>query len=352
MKSVSLKQILFSYILASGCLSVFLLPGVVSSFSGTFSVLVPLISAFFSLGFAFVLFKYAEEYGSLSSFLKHRFNEKAERTARAVLSVWLLFIAEIYTLAFSQRLTSTSFGYIPQKLVVFILILSASLFVFSSFKAVFRSVEIVFIVMCLVFACVFVLSLGSAEIKEILPVKYNSFTALIRSFLFPLGLNGFLVLLFFDAEIKKGDKKSIFAAVISSNALMTLVSAFILCVFGPGLSRKLSFPFFALIGSSDSNMNTEHFESLFSGIWIIISLSFLTVILKLATENFSLSFSRKRVGKEALVIASLLFVLLFSELLPDSKELSRFILGTLMPLGNLIITVIPFSILTLTKRRI
>ena len=351
MKSVSLKQILFSYLLANGCFSVFLLPGAVSSLSGAFSVFVPLISVLFSIAFAFAIFKIAEEYGSISLFFKIKFSEKSERTARAVISLWLLFIAVFYILAFSQRLSSTSFGYIPKKLIILVIVLSASLFVFSSFKAIFRSVEIVFLIMCVVFLLVFLLSIGSADIKEILPVKYNSFTSLLTSFLFPLGTNGFLAMLLFDSEIKKSNKKKLFGSVIFSNIIMSLVIAFTLCVFGLDFSKRLSFPFFALIKSADSNMNAEHFESLFSGIWIIISLCLLTLILKLGADNFSQAFERKKVSGEVFVIVSILSVLALSVFLPDSKELSRFVLGAIMPLGNLIIT-IALCILTLTKRRI
>ena len=350
MKGASLRQIFFTYLLGVGCFSAFLLPSAVSKYAGQAAILVPLFSALFSLGVAALLRLILLRYGSVAAFVKTLCGKTGEKIVRVLFALWGVFLCAFYAVAFFERLASTAFSYLSFGLGIVILYLAAGLFLFVSFRTVGRTVQIVFFLMLACFALLAAFAAGSIELKELLPVKPTSFTGTLRAFLFPMGLPGLLLFLFYDYEGEIGKKRAFYPPVIAGNCILFGVVFFTQCVFGLRFAEKLSYPFFALIKSTDSLMNAEHFESLLSGAWIVMSLCFFAVLLKLSAEGIAVTLCKKETGQPVVMLAVAGAALLLSLCIGDRRFAVEYALGTVMPLGNLLLGILLPCILSLTNK--
>ena len=354
MPKATFRQTAFMYCIGTACFAVFLLPGAVSRYAGKVAVVIPLLSIVFTAGIAYVLFRAVAQFGSLRRLVCARLGEGAARAGAVLLWLWLSAIAVFYLCAFYERLSSTAFGYLPRFVCISAAALCAALFTLAPPRAAGRSAAIIFILMLICLALLLLFCAEGVSLKRLLPVKAESFTGVLCAFLFPVGSTGLLCFLLYDFEGKNGSLRAYEACAVGSNVFMSAVLLMVQSVFGTALSEKLSYPFFALIRSTDSLVKLEHFESLISGVWIVMSLGFFVLLVRVLTAAFCGSLPQRGFVKRAKPLLSLLpiaAVLLFALFLPVNRYGSEWVLGTLMPAGNLLLGVVPVCILTLTNRR-
>ena len=342
MQEAKFRQIAFIYLIGVSCFSAFLLPGAVSVYADTAAVLVPLLSVGISLLFSYILYRNVKRYGSLRRMIALKCGEKFVKVFTFILLLWLCFIAVFYVCALYHRLASTAFGYIPRVVCIAALLLCACLFAFTPAKAIARSGSIVFIIMLFSLFLLLLFCAAGMDVKSLLPVKVNSFTLFLRAFLFPIGCNGLLCFLLFDYEGEVPRLSAFQITVFAGAALISLFLFLIQGVFGAAFSEHLSYPFFALIKSTDSLIKLEHFESLMSGVWIVMSFCFLLALFSMIGTAFKNTVHFK--NPKLQLLSGLIpygVVAVAALLIPDSRFLSEFALGTLMPLGNILLGIIP-----------
>ena len=190
--------------------------------------------------------------------------------------------------------------------------------------------------------------------KALLPFQSKGALSFLRSLLFPAGLSGLAGLLLYDTDAAVNKPRAAILPFAAANAVMLLILFLTQTVFGEPLSARLAYPFFALIKSTDSFSNFEHFESLVSGIWIIMSLCFFAVLLKMAGELFlslvSCARQKREWGRLLPGAAVLALVLLFNT--NGQRALNAAMLGTVLPAGLLVLLVLfPAAALLLKPKK-
>ena len=354
MQQIKFRQVAFIYCIGTFCFSAFLLPQAVSIYAGNAALLVPLFSIGFSLLFAYILYTAVRQYGSLKHMVALHFGKKGVKVCAFILLIWLAFLAVFYLGAFYDRLACTAFSFVPRTVCIGAAVLCALLFAFSHFRVIARSMAVVFIIMLCTVALLVAFCAQGVKPQLLLPVKVNSFTLFLRAFLFPVGNAGLLTFFLFFFELPDGKLLSFGASLAGGNLIMGAVIFLTQAVFGRMLSENLSYPFFALIKSTDSLVKLEHLESLISGIWIIMSLSFFIALLRVCVCALrALTCDMVVPRRFPLLVLALFFgVFLVSAVLPQNRFLSEFVLSTVMPLGNILLGIVPICILTLTNKKL
>ena len=352
MKNIKFRQIAFIYLIGVSCFAAFLLPDAVSIYAGKASVWVPLLSLAISLLFAYILYRNIRQFGSLSAMIRAKFGEKGVKVSAFILLLWLGFIASFYICAFYYRLASTAFGYVPRLVCIASVVLCAALFAFSGSKTVARSGSIVFIMMVLSFVSIILLSASEVDVTAMLPVKVESFTLFFRAFLFPLGNAGLFCLLLFFYEGETPRLSALNITFLGAAGILSLVLFLIHGVFGVAFAHHLSFPFFALIKSTDSLIKLEHLESLMSGVWIVMSLCFLLALFRMMVTAWG-KVVRFRQPELSLLLRLVPYGVVFivAVLLPNNRFLCEAVLGTVVPLGNILLGILPVCVVYLTNAR-
>lgn len=351
MAHVSFRQVVFIYLTGVCCFSSFVLPDAVSTYAGKSALFVPFLGALISLPYVYALFRIVKKHGSVSNALHAKWGQKGVKLFAAVSVLWLCLIAVFYLNALYHRLASTAFSYLPRAVCLVAIVLCAALFVSVPHAVIGRSGAIVFIIMALSLAALCVFSIRGVEVKELLPVKYNTFTLFVRALLFPTGISGMLTLLLFEYDAALPGFGSWRRLIFCACGLMAGIIFFTQTVFGVAFSQTLSYPFFALIKSTDSLLQPEHFESLVSGVWIVISVSFFIFLVHLIGVFLNRCFTP--VGKTAGFIVALapsVVILALALAVPENRFLCERVIGSVMPAGNIVLGMVPVCILTLTNR--
>ena len=350
MNDIKFRQIAFIYLIGVSSFAAFLLPDAVSVYAGKASVWIPLLSLALSFLLAYILHRNMKQYGSLRAAVRSRFGEKGVKVFAFILLLWFGLIACFYVCAFYQRLASTTFGYVPRLVCIISVVLCAGLFAFSPFKTVARSGSVVFIIMLLSLFLLILFSASGVEVTSLLPVKAKSFTLFLRAFLLPLGNTGLLCLLLFFYEGQTPKLSALNLTLFGAAGVLSLFLFLIHTVFGTAFAEQLSFPFFALIKSTDSLIKLEHFESFMSGVWIVMSLCFLLALFCMMLTAWQ-KVTCFRAPKWALPARLIPYgaVLLAAILVPNNRFLCAFILGTAVPLGNIILGILPVCALSILK---
>ena len=342
----------FIYCIGTSCFAAFLLPGAVSRYAGTAAVLVPLAAVPVAALLAFVLFRAAARYGSLRAMVNTLWGARAASIGAAVVCLWLCAVMAVYLQAFYSRLASTAFSYLPRLICLGAAALCAGLAALSPQRAVSRSAAVIFILLVLTLAALFAFSAEGVHITNFLPVKAKNFTGLLRAFLFPVGSAGLLCFLLYDYEGEPGSLRGYEVCLIAGNAVMSAVIFAVQGVFGAALSEAIAYPFFALIKSTDSLIRLEHFESLISGIWIVMSLGFLMMVLSRASGLFCSLFPAAGANvKPLLRLLPVTAVFVAALLLPADRLWSETLLGTWMPIGNILLGILPVCVLGIVDKR-
>ncbi|MBE6818992.1 MAG: hypothetical protein E7517_07555 [Ruminococcaceae bacterium] len=351
MQKTTFRQIAFTYCIGTSCFAAFLLPGAVSRYAGTAAVLVPLAAAPFAALLAFMLFRVALRYGSLRAMVRALWGARAARIGAGVVCLWLCAVMAVYLQAFYSRLASTAFSYLPRFVCLSAAALCAGLAVLSPRRAAGRSAAVIFIVLVLTMAALFAFSAEGVHITNFLPVKVSGFTRFLRAFLFPVGSAGLLCFLLYDYEGEAGSLCAYETCLLAGNAVMSAVIFAVQGVFGTALGETIAYPFFALIKSTDSMVKLEHFESLISGIWIVMSLGFFMMVLGRASVLLcSLFPALKPTAKPVVRLLPVGAVFAVALLLPAERFWSEAVLGTWMPLGNILLGILPVSILVILDK--
>ena len=352
-KPQTFRHIAFSYIIGVSCFAAFLLPGAVSRYAFKITILVPLLSAVLSLAPAYVLYRAVGRYGNLRALVQQRLGKSAAQWGGAALSLWLGAIAGFYLLAMYDRLASTAFAYLPRFVCLGAAGICAALFALCGKQVMGRSASIIFIILMLSFIVLFFLCAGGIVWKGLLPLQYRSLPLSVRALLFPLGMVGLLCFLLYDYEGEPFRLRAIGACTVAGNVIISGILLLIQGVFGIAFGEKIAYPFFALIKSTRSLIRLEHFESLISGIWIVMSLGFFVILVHTMVSALRVSFPRLAArGEGALLLLPVAAVVAAALLLPDSRALCTAALGSVMPAGNLLLGTVPICILSLTNKKI
>lgn len=351
MKKASTLQISFIYLISAACYSAYLLPSAVSNYAGKFSFIVSLILIPLAFLFAKVLNYVIEKYGSFKKMVSYHFGTRASNAIGFIILIWLCAFCVFYTAAFYDRLSSTAFSYIPRWVCISALVLVSALFCLDNKKSIGRSGEVIFIILAVTVAVLLLFSAKGIKIETLLPVNHDGFTRLLRSFLFPMGLMGFVFFFTYFFEGKKSKKNYFSFALIGGNVLLSVFIIVIESVFGSELSAKISYPFFALIKSTDTLIKLEHFESLISGVWIVISICFFICVLSVISDAVEDIFKLKEKNRTELIkLLPPALILLISLLIPENRFFNEYVLSVVFPLGNTLLGIILPCMFLLTKR--
>ncbi|MBR2591060.1 MAG: GerAB/ArcD/ProY family transporter [Clostridia bacterium] len=351
MEQTKFRQTAYIYLIGVCCFSAFLLPGAVSGFADKTAVFVPLLGSGISVIYARFLYRLLRRHGSLRRMVACRRGERGVKIADFTIALWLFGIAVFYINAFYDRLASTAFGYMPRWVVVCAAVLSAALFASAAPKTVARSGSIIFFILLATLVLLFAFSAKGVDIQSLLPVKYKNFTFFVRALLFPVGVSGLLSFFAYHFEAPPLRFRALVGCQMAAGGFMSAIILFTQGVFGTAFAGKLSYPFFALIKSTDALIRLEHFESLISGIWIVMSLGFFIALLSVIITIW-----RRRLCKctpavkDVFTLLPHALLLLCALLLPENRFFNEFVLGTLMPIGNIALGIVPVCILSLTNK--
>ena len=349
MKTVPFRQKAFAYLLGVGSFSAFLLPGTVSKKAGSAALAAPIAAGVVSVACSFLFYHILSRYGSLRRFAAVKISERAAKAAGILAALWIAGICVFYACAFYDRLASTAFSHISKPLCTALLFLCAALFALRPARVLYSGAQLAFGVMVLSLLSLLVFSFGGISLKELLPVKHNALTSVLPAFLFPLAspaLLGFL--LFYDEGEAPAalSLRAVRACLLAGNGLMFFVIFLCFAVFGESFAERLAYPFFALIKSAHSLLSAEPLESLVSGIWILISVSFFMLMVHFIAQAIRRECGeRRRLWIYPLLL--LLYVLCLA--LPQQRQPAVFALGSVMPAGNLILFVIVPGLLCAKK---
>ena len=352
MLQTKFRQIAFIYISGVCCFSAFLLPDVIGMYADKAAVSVPLLGIGFSLLFSYVLYRALRRYGSLKNMVEAKWGKRGVKVIGFTFAAWLSFLAVFYIQAFYDRLASTAFAYMPRWVVLCAVALCAAFFAYTSQKTIARGSSVIFLILLLTLAVLLAFSAAGIEVKSLLPVKYKTFTLFVRAFLYPVGMAGLLTFFLFYYEDAPVRLRALGGCYIAAAAVMSGIIFVTQGVFGVAFSRKISYAFFALIKSTDFLIKLEHFESLISGVWIVMSLGFfialMSVIVTLLLQNIR---PESNAGKTCLPLLPYIGVLAVALVIPENRFMCEFVLSTVMPLGNILLGIVPICILSLTNKK-
>ena len=338
MQQVTFRHAAFIYLIGVCCFSAFLLPNAVSAYAGNAAVFAPLLGSGISLVYTYFLYRILHRYGSVQNLIASKWGNRGAKVFDFTIAAWLLCIAVFYINALYDRLASTAFGYMPRWIVLCAVVLVTALFAFSPPKTVARSGSIIFIIMLFTLLFIFAFGAKGIEVKSFLPIKYKTFTLFLRALLFPVGVCGWLTFFVCHFEVPAVRFRTLAGCQLAAGGLMSAVILFTQGVFGSAFAQKLSYPFFALIKSTDALIRPEHFESLVSGIWIVMSLGFFIALVSVIVGVWRRCMHmRTQAVKDVLCVLPHAVILAAALLIPENRFFNEFVLGTVMPAGNIVL---------------
>ena len=279
------------------------------------------------------------------------------RLCLGILCLWLLAYAGFVLRSGADRFIVAVYPGAPPAFFVLTMAAAALAAAFAPYRDACRTAKLVFPAVGGVLALVLAFSLGKVRADNLLPLRPESFSGLLRG-----ALPGVDVLvwtlfapLFALGEVKKGSCSfwRLLAALAAFCALLALMSLAVVGSFGAALSASLSWPFFSLVRNLVFFRSIERAEALVVALWVFPDFLIVSLFLRAAYEALSLSFGRrlrllaeKRYALALCAAAASAFALLAA---PDAAALAL-LSRTIIPAANLFFSLVFLPAVVLTGK--
>ena len=273
------------------------------------------------------------------------------RLCLGVLCLWLLAYAGFVLRSGADRFIVAVYPGAPPAFFVLTMAAAALAAAFAPYRDACRTAKLVFPAVGGVLALVLAFSLGKLRADNLLPLRPESLSGLLRGAL--PGVDVLVWTLFALGEVKKGSCSfwRLLAALAAFCALLALMSLAVVGSFGAALSASLSWPFFSLVRNLVFFRSIERAEALVVALWVFPDFLIVSLFLRAAYEALSLSFGRRlrllaerRYALPLCAAAASAFALLAA---PDAAALAL-LSRTIIPAANLFfsLALLPVAVLT------
>ncbi len=347
-KKCTALQFSLIFLLTVSSVSVYVMPLCFTRELGGAGILVPVIGILLIGIFMYFFRALAVNSEKIYAVLNRR-AKPVIKIGEALLILWLMFTVIIKARLFYERISSTSFSFLPKSLCIGALLVLAAFTVSCGFKTFSRLAQSLFIVFVILIVTIILISLKSIEFDNFNFIFNGSLNSILKAFVFllePLAYISFFLVMFKETDVK-GLNKKFLLIIFGSAAVMIVITALCIGVFGSDFCLKLAYPFFSILKNTTISGSIEHFESVLISLWMIVDFVFITMLVfcihRMSADLFGFEKHKLPYRVTPCVIAAVIFVL---SLFPFA---SRFKLDSInqsiIPIVNVIAGVaLPFII--------
>ena len=260
----------------------------------------------------------------------------AGRLAVLLISLWLTFYSGFILRSAAYRFTSTVYPSAQAWLFVVVTALVCLPMVIGNFSAIARSATLFLPLLLAALAAVFAFALSDCDFRGIFSLRESDTVPVLQSGFTVLNTLSVVCYLGFAEsrcdEAFRPRRWIVWAAVLL--ALTELICLCCLGVFGAELTFKLNYPLFMLVRDIGIFDSFARMEALVIALWMIADAVHISLLLWIASENFSrcLSLSRRVCGIALSLAAAIAGLALPSGMLGVGLFSER-----IVPLGNALI---------------
>ncbi len=312
-KKCTALQFSLIFLLTVSSVSVYVMPSCFTEELGGAGILIPIVGILFSGIFMYFFRALAVNSEKIYVVLNRR-AKPVIKIGEVVLILWLMFIVSIKTRLFYERISSTSFSFLPKSLCIGALLVLAAFTVSCGFKTFARLAQSLFIVFVILIVTIILISLNSIEFDNFDFIFNGSLHTISKAFVFllePFAYISFFLVMFKETDVKGMNKKFLLIA-FGSSAVMILVSALCIGIFGSDFSLKLAYPFFSILKNTTISGSIEHFESVLISLWIIVDFVFITMLIfcihRMVTDLLGFKRNKLPYRITPLLVATVIFV--------------------------------------------
>lgn len=239
----------------------------------------PLIAGAAAACFILVLNGILKSGRSFSSCAEYTLGSAGIKSLAAIYFVWGTLLVALQLRYYAQRITTTIYTDISIDPFIIVMVFLCFAALMSGLETFARMNEIISMLMAFVTVGVMILLSGETDSKNLLPLDDSA--SIAHTALFTLASFGYITFILFFADEMNEKEKFVKHGLISVGAISLLsVWLFVSVIgsLGPGLIKKLEYPFFGAVKQISVGEFLQHIEALIVTIWILSDFVIVTFI--------------------------------------------------------------------------